>query len=533
MKQPGSLVWFAHHELRLAWRDWVWMLSGGRAGRTRKAVAAIVVFALILHLVAYATVSRFGDAWRHLDKETLVMITGSALLSWSLMISQALEQITRAFYARADLELILSSPASPRRIFAVRIAAIGLVTAAMACVLAGPFINMLAYSGGPQWLGIYGIAVAMGISATALALAITIGLFASVGPKMTRLMAQIIAAVIGAGFVIAIQMAAISSTGSFSRIAFLQSDAVLSRAPDLGSLFWWPARAMTGDGRALLGVLGTSVALLAVAIVLFSGSFRRYAIDTAAVGDQPVRRSRRIRAFRPGPATRILRRKEWTLLRRDPWLVSQSLMQILYLVPPAFLLWRNFGLKAGALLVVVPVLVMAAGQLAGGLAWLAISGEDAPDLVATAPVPAGLLQRAKIEAVMGSVALIFTPFILALLFASPVVALAAVAGIAVSAASATMIQLWFKAQAKRSHFRRRQTSSRLATFAEAFSSFTWAGAAALIAAETWVALVPIAIGAGILWLSRAMSPAGQRVAAGREAVAESFHASHISIPSNE
>ena len=57
------------------------------------------------------------------------------------MISQALEQITRAFYARADLELILSSPASPRRIFAVRIAAIGLATAAMACVLAGPFIE--------------------------------------------------------------------------------------------------------------------------------------------------------------------------------------------------------------------------------------------------------------------------------------------------------------------------------------------------------------------------------------------------------
>jgi ABC-2 type transport system permease protein len=29
---------------------------------------------------------------------------------------------------------------------------------------------------------------------------------------------------------------------------------------------------------------------------------------------------------------------------------------------------------------------MAAGQLAGGLAWLSISGEDAPDLVATAPI---------------------------------------------------------------------------------------------------------------------------------------------------
>ena len=55
-------------------------------------------------------------------------------------------------------------------------------------------------------------------------------------------------------------------------------------------------------------------------------------------------------------------------------------------------------------MLLVPVLVMAAGQLAGGLAWLAISGEDAPDLVATAPIPASFIIRAKIEAVIGSVA---------------------------------------------------------------------------------------------------------------------------------
>jgi hypothetical protein len=50
-------------------------------------------------------------------------------------------------------------------------------------------------------------------------------------------------------------------------------------------------------------------------------------------------------------------------------------------VPPALLLWINFGDAAGIFVVVAPVLVMASGQLAGGLAWLAISGEDAHDLV--------------------------------------------------------------------------------------------------------------------------------------------------------
>ena len=50
-------------------------------------------------------------------------------------------------------------------------------------------------------------------------------------------------------------------------------------------------------------------------------------------------------------------------------------------IPPAVLLWRSFDDGNGAYQLLVPVLVMAAGQLAGGLSWLAISGEDAPDLV--------------------------------------------------------------------------------------------------------------------------------------------------------
>jgi ABC-2 type transport system permease protein len=149
---------------------------------------------------------------------------------------------------------------------------------------------------------------------------------------------------------------------------------------------------------------------------------------------------------------------------------------------------------------------MAAGQLAGGLAWLAISGEDAPDLVATAPVPASRIVRAKIEAVMGAIALIFLPFIAAVAFLSPFHALVSAAGVIVAAASATQIQLWFRTQAKRSHFRRRQISSRMATFAEAISSITWAATAALAAAGTWLALVTGAIAVGTLIGTRLISP---------------------------
>jgi ABC-2 type transport system permease protein len=150
---------------------------------------------------------------------------------------------------------------------------------------------------------------------------------------------------------------------------------------------------------------------------------------------------------------------------------------------------------------------MAAGQLAGGLAWLAVSGEDAPDLVDTAPVAPRQVLRAKVEAVLGAVGVAVAPLVLAMAAFAPATAFIAAAGIAVAAASATAIQLWFRSQARRSQFRRRQTSSRVATFSEAFSSILWACTAALAAQGLWV----VALVAGIvcvLTLSavRALSP---------------------------
>jgi len=505
VNSPGTLVWFARHESRLAWRDWLAMMTAG--GRWRKpsvAIVGLIVFAA-MHLLAFSMVGRFADIAVP-DKPTLVVITGCVLLSWSLMVSQALESVTRAFYARADLDLILSSPADARKVFAVRIATMALSVAAMATLLAAPFINVLAAQGGARWLCAYGVVAALGALAAALALALTVALFRSIGPRRTRLVAQIVAAVIGAAFVIGLQVAAILSTETLSRYSVLGSDAAVALAPAVDSIVWWPARAILGDAGALAAVAAVSFAVLAGAIVIVAQSFADHAAAAAGVVSTGPQRVSAPRGFRRASPKRMLRWKEWRLLQRDPWLISQTLMQLLYLLPPALLLWRGWGDGDGTLVVLVPVLVMAAGQLAGGLAWLAISGEDAPELVATAPLTPGVIIRAKVEAVMGAIALVFAPFVAALAWASLWHAVASAAGILVAAASATAIQLWFRAQAKRSRFRRRQTSSRIATFAEAFSSISWAAAAALAAAGTWLALMPGVFALLVLLAARALAP---------------------------
>ena len=504
MSNSASLALLAHHEFRLAWRDWWSMLTAGNRHRARVVIVAMAVFAVFMHFIALAVVANFDAIDPEPDRGTLVVITGCALLGWSLMMSQAMEQVTRAFYARSDLDLILSSPTASRRVFAVRIAAMAASTILMALLIAAPFIDVLLWRGGVRWLSAYGVVIAVGAAAAALSVALTVGLFRAIGPKRTRLAAQIVAAIVGAIFVIGLQIAAILSYGTLSYFTFLRSERLITFVPDADSALWWPARAVLGDGIALVLVCGGGLLLIAAAIALFSDRFGEHAVAAAGVSDGGVLHRRA--GFRRSSPKAALRRKEWTLLRRDPWLASQTLMQLLYLLPPGLMLWRAFGSNSGDLMLLVPVLVMAAGQLAGGLAWLAISGEDAPDLVATAPVPAHWILRAKMEAVTASVALVFAPFVIAMALASPRDAAWAATGIMVSAASATLIQLWFRTQAKRKHFRRRQTSSRVATFAEAFSSISWAGTAGLAAAGHWQAAMTAVIAIGILLGARAVSP---------------------------
>ncbi|GLQ08704.1 hypothetical protein GCM10007913_06360 [Devosia yakushimensis] len=504
--QPASLFWFAQHEVTLAWREWLAMITGGRRARGIGAAVAITIALLLFHLLAFGLVAPWVAHGIAPDKPTLVMLAGSGLLFWSVMLSQALEAVTRVYYARSDLDLILSSPASSRRIFAVRTGSVALSTTLLAALLASPVINMLAVLDGPHWLASYGVLAAAGALATAIAVTAAIALFRFVGHKRARLVAQIIAAIVGAGFVIGVQAAAILHYGSLSRFTLLQSADLIALAPTADSLFWLPVRATMGELPALFTVLAIGFGALGGVLAFTASSYGHHAISASGLSHIRSQRRPRMAGFRPASQRQVLRSKEWRLLQRDPWLLSQTLMQILYLLPPALMLWINFGDAAGANVVVVPVLVMAAGQLAGGLAWLAISGEDAHDLVATAPVTPRSILIAKIEAVLIIIAVILIPLIALLALSSLYIAAVTALCAGLAASSATAIQLWFRVIARRSMFRRRQVASRAATLSEAFASIMWAGTGALLAVQSPLALLPATLALAILGIARLISP---------------------------
>lgn len=502
----ASLTWFARHEISLFWRDWTALIVRGKAHRKIFAGLALGAFVIGMHVVAWFTVTGAVDLQRIDPQAVYIFVTGCALVSLSLMVSQSLESVTRAFYARADLDLILTSPAPSNRIFTIRICAVALTSVMMSALLVAPFLNVMAWVEGPRWLLGYGTLLSMSAIATAVSLAIAVALFTLFGPKRTRSIAQIIAAIIGAGFAITMQLVAIVYFGNISRLSVLTAPEISRILPDASAVAWIPARALLGDPFAVLIFSAIGFGILALSIRAFSARFATLALSTSGVSEQSGKNRRQRNRFRSRTMRQTLRNKELILLARDPWLLSQTLMQMLYLLVPAFLLWRNFGADIGAMVVVVPVIVMASGQLAGGLAWLAICGEDAPDLVQTAPMNARAGLRAKIEAVLIAVCLVLSPILLFLALVDLRAALLTILCLTFSAGAATAMQVWFRAQAKRSHFRHRHASSKIATFAEAFSSICWAGCAALLAVGNALAMIPAVLALAVLGLIWTIRP---------------------------
>jgi len=259
--------------------------------------------------------------------------------------------------------------------------------------------------------------------------------------------------------VIGLQIAAMFSTGTLSRMAFLPFVLRNGARTGIHSLFWWPARAALGDGGASVRSFGERRdvsrrhvwAAPALRLRMAAGSIPR---EAPAPGRRAVLPSRH--------AAGALRRKEVRLLLRDPWLMSQSLMQLLYLLPPACFCGgasrcrqRSRDLRTGA----------DHGRQASwpaGLAWLTISARRARS-VSSAPIALSQLLKAKVETVLGAIGLVFFPFVLLWLSCRRRTRWWQRAVIAAAALSSTPHTLWFRSR-EAQPVPPPHTSSRIATF---------------------------------------------------------------------
>jgi ABC-2 type transport system permease protein len=207
-----------------------------------------------------------------------------------------------------------------------------------------------------------------------------------------------------------------------------------------------------------------------------------------------------------------LRIKERRVVWRDPWLMSQLLLQAAYTTPLAVILWRGGGPTGTVGVAFTPALVVIAAQLAGALSWIALSAEDAPDFLTTAPLARTAIEGAKIAAIGQPIALLLALPLAALAFASPWAGFCAVLFGGGAIASAALVNLWRQAPSRRGLVLRRHSQSKLVGMMEHLVSILWAVATTMAVIGSWVAVVPLAAVAGVLALNRkwAAAPAQGR-----------------------
>jgi ABC-2 type transport system permease protein len=265
------------------------------------------------------------------------------------------------------------------------------------------------------------------------------------------------------------------------------------------SPLWWPIRALFGELLPLIATVAAGAGLFIV-VVRFTG--RAFVSGTQESTSRPTGRARasgEVR-FQHGLRRAVIR-KELKLIARDPNLIAKTLLQTLYLLPMLFIMLRN-----GEILdVLAPGIIVLLAGVAGNLAWITISAEEAPDLIGSAPVNRERVRWYKAAAALKPIVWGAIPFVGFYLFYSPGFALVFVAYLALALVGAAMTQVWGGKPAPKRDLKQRQKQNIGLNLVELISTLALAGACYLTFNPSWwvLVLVPVGLLAPVLaWTMR-------------------------------
>lgn len=462
---PGSFGWLVRHEMRVAWR-------GGKGGTAARWIGGVLLAIWVGAGVLLAVALEDTPIPSNLYAFAIIAALSATILS--LMTTQAVIGSQQTLYGSGDLDLLLTAPVPPRTVLAAKLVGIaGSVALTYAAILL-PVLLPVALIGHPRLLGGAVLLAALALIAAALGFAVTLVLARVAGPRAARTVGQVAAALMGGAAFLATQFGGRRSGNLYGEAYRWMRDHGLAT----GGWPSWPGRAAFGEPLPLLAVVAIGSAMFALVGTALQRAFLSGYQDAGMrfgrrrAGTRPMRRLFHAGLFRSVFA------KEWRLLLRDPALLFQVLLRLVYMAPIVLIAFRDGARAIPAAPMLAFASVLIAGQLAGSFAWLTISGEDAPELLAVAPVDKREADRAKLIAALALAA----PFALVLPVAigltQPLGALATLAMTLLGGAGAGYIELTMGKPAPRSTFAKRQKGSVFA----AILSFVIAGLCGGIAA---------------------------------------------------
>jgi len=484
MLAPGGVGWLLRHELRLGWFNMAGAKNAG--GRRRPGNAALALAALgciVMHVLGWFTVRQLagvpGD-----DPRILLAISAVLIAATAFMLSSAIKACVLVLFERSDLDLLLSSPLPSRSIFTVRLLGVCASTAALYLFFLTPFAHAGLLQGQWRWLGIYPGVIAVAVLCSCIAMLLTLGLVRMLGARRTRVVAQIVGALAGALLVIASQLHALTSRQTQARIR----DAVLELVQVDGAernLLWLPARAMLGEPWPVLLLTALAGAMFLLTTWhthrFFARGLQLAASSAVSTASSTVAQPRFGRSL-----FRTVVIKEWRLIVRDPQLLSQVLLQVLFLLPLFFLIFKRADVQVQA---IGAGLALLCSSLTGALAWVALSAEDAPDLLLVSPASQRTVRRAKLAAAMMPVLGLVAVPLLWLIVRMPAAGLVGCFVVSGAVSGAGLVVFWCGRPGVRSNFKGRGKGGFVMNVLELFNSLAWGALGWFLSAA---ALAPLA-----------------------------------------
>jgi ABC-2 type transport system permease protein len=256
---------------------------------------------------------------------------------------------------------------------------------------------------------------------------------------------------------------------------------------------------MLGDGIAFLIWALAALAVYVAGVRIFSMRFVKDAAAIHGMGPARTKTDTAVRQMRGG-VTATLIRKELRLLRRDPLLLSKIGLSLVYFVPILLVLATSgkngsFTLPVQAM---PATLTFFASTLSGALIWITVCAEDAPDLVASAPVTRRRMERAKLLAAISPVLILFIIPLLMVGVRNPVAGVLAAIGCVAGALSSCLIGIWRQAPIdRRTYMRKSPKETQIGALGQMAVAAGLSGCVSLVSYNMpWLALV-----AGIITLA--------------------------------